>query len=55
MAMPPVAGFLEMFAGVLYNIEKNETLIFTHIVLNGKKITYNIFNVWPISLNMLII
>ena len=29
LAMPPVAGFLEMFAGVSYNREKNESLIFT--------------------------
>ena len=27
LAMPPVAGFLEMFAGVPYNREKNESLI----------------------------
>ena len=27
--MPPVAGFLEMFAGVPYNREKNESLICT--------------------------
>ena len=25
MAMPPVAGFLEMFAGVPYNREKNQS------------------------------
>ena len=29
LAMPRVAGFLEMFAGVLYNREKNESLICT--------------------------
>ena len=27
LAMPPVVGFLEMFAGVPYNREKNESLI----------------------------
>ena len=29
LAMPPVAGFLEMFAAVPYNREKNKSLICT--------------------------
>ena len=29
LAMPPVAGFLEIVAGVPYNREKNESLICT--------------------------
>ena len=29
LAMPPVAGFLEMFAGMPYNREKTESLICT--------------------------
>ena len=29
LAMPPVAVFLEMFAGVPYNREKNESLVCT--------------------------
>ena len=28
LAMPLVAGFLEMFAGVAYNREKNESLVY---------------------------
>ena len=31
LAMPPVAGFLEMFAGVPYNREKNEGIACTSL------------------------
>ena len=36
LAMPPVAGFLEMFAGVPYNREKNQSLVSTFLLLNIK-------------------